>query len=244
MHYTPNGRQAEDLTKVGVWFGDEENITHEVSTRVALNHNFEIPPGAKNHLVEIEIDGFYRNSHLLSITPHMHLRGKSFRLVARRTSASETLLHVPHYDFNWQHLYRFESPIPLDRVAALEMQVCFDNSGENPANPDPEEFVTWGDQTWQEMAVAFFDIAHPRDQPRVWENHEDQDAADTEAERQAQISKAADKFLAALDQNGDGVIVREEVPDAFRMFGFRQVDHNRDNRLERSEIEAEAANRL
>ena len=244
MHYTPSGREIEDVTKIGLWYGNSADITHEVTTRVALNHDFEIPPGAKDHTVEFQLSGFAREARLLSAAPHMHLRGKSFRLIARRQDQRDTLLHVPHYDFNWQHLYRFESPPQLADITSLDMQICFDNSGDNLTNPDPDQYVTWGDQTWQEMAVAFFDVAHPCGQSREIVRHQSPSSTHDEALDQAKISKKADHFLAAMDRDGDGVVMRDEVPDAFRLFGFRRMDHDRDGRLQLSEIEAEAAGRI
>ena len=242
MHYTPNGRTTKDVTKIGVWFSDPESVTHEVTTRLALNNHFEIPPGAKNFIVDLKLNSFARDSRLLSLTPHMHLRGKSFRLDVQSRGQRETLLLVPKYDFNWQHRYQLETPLKLDEVDALQMRVGFDNSAENPTNPDPKEYVTWGDQTWQEMAVAFFDIAHPRDQPRVTDRQHDENPRDA-AKRQRQIDAEVEKFLSRMDRNGDGVVVREETPSTFRRFGFNKFDHNRNGRLERSEIEAEAAQR-
>jgi len=243
MHYTPNGRATRDITKVGVWLSESEEVTHEVTTRVALNHDFEIPPGAEDHTVKFKLQRFARDSRLLGVTPHMHLRGKSFLLTARRGNRHQTLLHVPHYDFNWQHWYHFESPLELAEVSALEMQVRFDNSAGNPTNPNPNDFVTWGDQTWQEMAVAFFAVAHPRDQPRVWVKQEEKNK-DDEAKRLALIQASADRFMVAMDRNGDGVVRRDEVSNAFRLFGFRQMDRDRNGRLQRSEVEQEAARRL
>ena len=244
MHYTPTGRETSDVTKVGVWFSDPADVTHEVTTRVALNHDFEIPPGAKEHAVEIRLTGFARESRLLSVTPHMHLRGKSFRLESQQDDQRETLLHVPRYDFNWQHWYHFEAPLELDEIAALQMHISFDNSRDNPTNPNPDEFVTWGDQTWQEMAVAFLDVAHPRDKPRVIVRHERNETAADEAEKERRTAQKVDHFLASMDHDGDGIVLREEAPEAFRRFGFRNVDTNRDGRLDRSEIEAAAAHRL
>lgn len=244
MHYTPNGRETNDTTKVGVWFSDPAQVTHEVVTRVALNNHFEIPPGAKDFRVDVRLDGFARESRLLGVMPHMHLRGKSFLLDVRAGEKKETLLSVPHYDFNWQHWYQLESPLALDQIDALEMQVGFDNSPQNPTNPDANEYVTWGDQTWQEMAVAFFDIAHPRDKPYVLARSPDKKKPQDDAERQQRIEKEVTKFLTQLDGDGDGVILRDETPEAFRRYGFRKFDHNHDGRIERSEIEAEAARRL
>ncbi len=243
MHYTPNGRPAEDITKVGVWFSDAAQVTHEVKTRVALNHHFEIPPGAKDHVVQLRLDKFDRQARLLGAMPHMHLRGRSFRLDARRGERAETLLLVPRYDFNWQHWYQFQQPLELDRVDALEMEVRFDNSAQNPTNPDPEEYVTWGDQTWQEMAVAFFDIAYPRAKP-VEDTGRVVTVNPPDAAHRRRVEQEADRFLAQLDKNRDGIVTREETPDAFRRFGFREMDQNGDGRLDRGEIEAAAARRL
>lgn len=244
MHYTPNGRETNDTTKVGVWFSEPGRVTHEVTTRVALNNHFEIPPGAKDFVVDVRLDGFARESRLLGAMPHMHLRGKSFQLDVRDSENKETLLSVPHYDFNWQHWYQLETPLALGNIDALEMQVSFDNSPSNPTNPDPEEFVTWGDQTWQEMAVAFFDIAHPRGKPHIIARPKNKKTPQDQAERQQRIEDEVAKFLAQLDRDGDGVIVKDETPEAFRRYGFRRIDHNRDDRIDRSEIEAEAARRL
>lgn len=244
MHYTPNGRTTEDVTKVGVWFSQPDNVTHEVTTRVALNHHFEIPPGANDVAVNLRLDSFARESRLLGVMPHMHLRGKSFRLDVRQREQQETLLSVPRYDFNWQHWYQFEKPLALNEVDALEMQASFDNSTQNPTNPNPDEYVTWGDQTSEEMAVAFFDIAHPRGKPRVVARRPDKEDPGDVARRTQRINDEIERFLSQLDRNGDGVVVREETPDAFRRFGFRKIDRNGDGRLERSEIEAEATRRL
>jgi peroxiredoxin len=242
MHYTPNGRRTQDVTKIGIWFSDPDVVTHEVATRLALNQHFEIPPGAKNFNVDLQLNGFARDSRLLSLTPHMHLRGKSFRLDVHRSGQQKTLLSVPKYDFNWQHRYQLEKPLKLDKVDALQMRFVFDNSAENPTNPDPREYVTWGDQTWQEMAVAFFDISHPRGKPRVPARQQKESPRDA-ANRRRQIDSEVEKFLSRMDRDGDGVVVREETPSTFRRFGFNRFDHNRNGRLERSEIEAEAARR-
>ncbi len=244
MHYTPTGRETADATKLGVWFRDSSEVTHEVFTRVALNHEFEIPPDAEDHPVEIRLANFAQQSRLLGVMPHMHLRGKSFLLTARHGSERETLLSVPQYDFNWQHWYQFESPLALDDLDALEMTVRFDNSSGNPTNPAPDAYVTWGDQTWEEMAVAFFDVAHPRDVPLVIARASGDEHPEDPAARQRRIQQSADEFLKRMDRNGDGVVTRDEAPTAFRRFGFRKMDTNRDDRLDRSEIEAAAAQRL
>lgn len=244
MHYTPNGRVTEDLTKIGVWFSDPDVVTHEVVTRVALDQSFEIQPGDSNKVVKLQMSGFMRESRLLSATPHMHLRGKSFRLDAVRNGQRETLLHVPRYDFNWQHWYRFQEPLSLDEIDSLQMSVTFDNSPRNPFNPAANEYVWWGDQTNEEMAVAFFDIAHPRGKPRIFASRREQQPQVDPAVRADRIKKLVEKFLGEMDANGDGVVTRDEAPTSFRRFAFWRFDANRDDRLNREEIERAAAERL
>lgn len=266
MHYTPNGRKSEDLTRLGIWFADPEDVTDEVFTRIAIDQSFEIPPGAASHSVALRLDSFPPASRLLAVMPHMHLRGKSFRLDVRRAgdvrgegsegASAETVLSVPRYDFNWQHWYRFAEPLPLDDIEALEMTVRFDNSAANPVNPDPTEYVTWGDQTWEEMAVAFLDLAQPltraestqsgrMDTAHAGEHGASgvtEPAADDHADHE-QVRRAAAAFLARMDADGDGIVSRDETPLAFREFGFWRFDSNRDGRLQRGEIEAAAADR-
>ncbi len=98
----------------------------------------------------------------------MHLRGKSFELTSVRKAQSsdetlerEVLLRVPQYDFNWQHTYEFAEPIPFREIRSMELTAVFDNSKANPFNPNPNEYVVWGDQTWEEMSVAFLEVARP-----------------------------------------------------------------------------------
>ena len=163
MHYTPNGKPESDLTRIGLVFAEPDEVTHEVFALAGIEHEFEIPPNAAEHTVEGEFGWLPKDGLLLSITPHMHLRGKSFRMFAETDSGDEILLDVPRYDFNWQHRYELSTPRPLNEITTLRFETTFDNSEDNPTNPDPNETVTWGDQTWQEMAVAFIGVARPRE---------------------------------------------------------------------------------
>ena len=249
MHYTPNGRAANDLTKVGIWFADSKSVTHEVVTHIAINHNFEIPPGAENYQVSMSSRGFPDEGRLLGVTPHMHLRGKSFRMVMnQRDGNSQPLLHVPDYDFNWQHWYAFQQPIALDDVRSLNMSITFDNSAANPTNPAPDEYVTWGDQTWEEMAIAFFDIASPVGKTRPKNKKRRKQIilpSDEEiARRKSKVEQLTQTFLSKMDKNGDGVVTRQETPQAFRRFGFRRMDFNRDGRIDADEVRSLSEQRL
>jgi hypothetical protein len=98
-------------------------------------------------------------SELVSLKPHMHLRGKSmeFRAVYP-TGEKEILLIVPNYDFNWQLEFILDKPKVLPKGTRLEVTAAFDNSLNNPWNPDAAKEVRWGDQTWQEMAIGYFEV--------------------------------------------------------------------------------------
>ncbi|MEI8317198.1 MAG: redoxin domain-containing protein [Planctomycetia bacterium] len=232
MHYTPDGREREDLTSVGVVTMPREEVTHEVVTLAAIDQDFEIPPHAANHEVRAELKGFSTGSTLLAVSPHMHLRGKAFEVRARRGSETETLLSVPHYDFNWQHTYEFTEPLPLDGIDALEIVARFDNSAANPTNPDPAETVMWGEQTWEEMALAFVEVAKPLVAPE----EATPALAATSAEPEDSVAAArADSFLARFDANHDGMVVRTEASRIVRDYSFSILDADGDGQITRDE---------
>ncbi|QDT11263.1 redoxin domain-containing protein [Stieleria marina] len=252
MHYTPTGAQTEDRSRIGLLFADESDVTHEVFAMGAIEQDFEIPPGDASHEVNGVLSGFPKDARLLSIMPHMHLRGKSFRMSQQVDGEATTLLEVPTYDFNWQHNYELAQPLPLDGVDRLKFTAVFDNSAGNPTNPAPTEYVTWGDQTWQEMAVVFAAVAKPRvKDPRVKnspgkttpsakESSEQQAIEDRLAARREagmkQAKKFADDYMQRFDKNGDGYIAKHELPDSVRMNLFSSLDNNRDEVVSRDEI--------
>jgi hypothetical protein len=158
MHYTTRGSNTEDRTRVGLVFSREQP-RKRVLTLQLTNDKFLIPPGDPDH--QVEVHGTLPNDALLlSFFPHMHLRGKSFeyRMIPPE-GKPQTLLRIPRYDFYWQLSYRLAQPIPLKAGTTLQAIATFDNSKNNPHNPDPDSAVTWGEQTWAEMMVGFFDVA-------------------------------------------------------------------------------------
>lgn len=156
MHYTPSGVETPDLSSVGLVFA-KEKPKHEVRTRSIANPRFEIPAGASAHRVDASTT-FRKNAMLLSMSPHMHLRGKSFEYrVVFPDGRKETLLSVPKYDFEWQTNYILAKPLFLPAGTRIECTAYFDNSAQNKNNPDPTRPVYWGDQTWEEMMIGFID---------------------------------------------------------------------------------------
>jgi peroxiredoxin len=159
MHYTPNGTAQEDISSIGFKFVEKEDVQKAVGTQEVINQRFRIPPGAENHEV-VARKLIRQDSIMLAMFPHMHLRGKSFRYEAKYPDGSkEILLDVPEYDFNWQNSYIFEEPKQLPEGTLLVCTAHFDNSKRNIANPDPKKTVRWGDQTFEEMMIGYFDIA-------------------------------------------------------------------------------------
>jgi peroxiredoxin len=159
MHYTPNGVEQDDRSSVGLIFA-KQPPQHEVLTRAIAQRRFTIPPGADNQEVK-SATTFQHDALLLSLFPHMHLRGKDFEYrIVFPDGKSEVLLRVPRYDFNWQSHYRLAKPIKMPAGTRIECTAHFDNSTNNPNNPDPQKTVRWGEQTWEEMMIGFVDYVN------------------------------------------------------------------------------------
>lgn len=156
MHYTPNGTAQSDLTRMGLVFADPRTVAHEIRGGAVINQALTIPPGAADHRVVAE-QTLTEDVALLSLSPHLHLRGRAFRIEAAYLDGRrEILLDVPRYDFNWQLRYELATPKRLPRGTRLLCTARYDNSADNPANPDPTQEVTWGDQTRDEMLIGFY----------------------------------------------------------------------------------------
>ena len=257
QHYTPNGTTQEDITKVGLIFADPDQVTHELQTNMAIDNQFEIKPHDPSFKVDTRLRNFPRNGTLLSISPHMHFRGKSFTAKIVRQNKpndedkNEILLSVPQYDFNWQHIYQLSQPIALKEIRTITAEIVFDNSADNPFNPDPEKYVTWGDQTWEEMAIGFFDISVPREPSsevpkKRMIDVSDEPSSDELAKLQIKIDKVVKDFFERFDGDNDGIIMRDELPLALRTWrgGYSKFNTDGKRGLTREEVAAEAKRRL
>lgn len=159
MHYTTNGTADTDQTSIGMVFA-KSKTTQRVITLQLNNHVLLIPPGAADFRVEAQ-GTLPNDATLLSLFPHMHLRGKRFEYdIIHDDGAIEPLLRV-NYHFHWQLSYRLAKTRSLKAGTKLRAVAWYDNSRSNPNNPDPDKLVTWGDQTSDEMMVGFFDVAIP-----------------------------------------------------------------------------------
>ncbi|MBC8357137.1 MAG: redoxin domain-containing protein [Planctomycetes bacterium] len=157
IHYTPDGSERHDQSQIGLYFADSKTIRHTMQTGVAANLDFEIPPNAENHRVEAA-HRFSHDMELHALVPHMHYRGKAFRFEATYPNGSrEILLDVPRFDFNWQNTYKLAKPKFMPEGTLLKCIAYFDNSERNLSNPDPTIPVRWGEQTWEEMMIGYFE---------------------------------------------------------------------------------------
>jgi hypothetical protein len=158
VHYTPVGRAKLDQSSVALKFATGP-ITRRAYTVSVSQKKLAIPPGDPNYRAVASYT-FRDDAQLIGVMPHMHLRGKDFLCsVVRPGGKPETFLSVPAYDFAWQSIYRLATPMALPRGSRLECVAHFDNSPDNPANPDPSKTVRWGDQTWDEMMIGFVDFS-------------------------------------------------------------------------------------
>ena len=145
VHYTPNGIEQTDLSRIAFLFTDPAKLTHEVKTTSAMTSKIRIPPGAANHKIEATTTLTASDNLLLGFLPHMHLRGKAFSYEAIYPDGKkEILLDVPRYDFNWQSIYRYAQPLKLPAGTKVHCVAHFDNSENNPHNPQSESECALG----------------------------------------------------------------------------------------------------
>jgi hypothetical protein len=155
MHYTPTGKVETDRSQFGMIFSDTKPETLILEGGI-MAPNIQIPPHAE-HYVLTEENVVPRNAWLRSMTPHSHYRGKSWFYELELPDGSvKPLMNVSKYDFNWQITYELAEPVYMPKGSKLRATAVYDNSANNPYNPDPDKLVTWGDQTWEEMMIGFF----------------------------------------------------------------------------------------
>jgi mono/diheme cytochrome c family protein len=114
-----------------------------------------IPAGAPRH--EIEAQSFvYQPMRLIAVHPHMHLLGREMKVWARMKDESiQPLIHIDDWDFHWQGFYFYRTPIALPAGSWIELMAAWDNSEQNPRNPNkPPRDVSWGEKTTDEMGHA------------------------------------------------------------------------------------------
>ncbi len=166
MHYTPNGKAISDVTRLGLYFYDKPP-KHSMQMDIVYDASLAIPANTKAYSQTLD-KVFDRDVMLYSLLPHAHLRGRAAKFTAHYPDGhNEVLLSVPKYDFNWQPLYVLNPPKLLPTGTRVVLDMTWDNSAQNPVNPDPNKIVHWGDQTWEEMNVGWFRFRNADDDDRA-----------------------------------------------------------------------------
>jgi hypothetical protein len=161
MHYTTTGEEADDQTEIGFTIAKAEPMRRFITlspTPARDEETFRIPAGDPNWEISTEVE-FNQEAQIVWFLPHMHLRGKDMTYQLEfPTGQKQTVLKVSGYDFNWQLGYDADTPIRVPKGTKLLATAHFDNSANNKFNPNPNKDVWWGDQTWEEMMVAWFGV--------------------------------------------------------------------------------------
>jgi hypothetical protein len=213
-------------------FADPKEVTHEIKTTSAAQRSLRIPPGDDNYRAKASTTIRDENAEVLGYMPHMHVRGKSFRYEIKVPGGEpEILLDVPKYDFNWQTAYRLAEPLKVPVGTDIYCTAYYDNSEGNLNNPDPKATVRWGDQTWEEMMIGYFDVAVPVDtsKPQAADDSgEDEDGGPLAADR-------AEQYIKQLDKDGDNKICLEEMPERLKRV-FPRIDRDSDGGIDAEEL--------
>ena len=155
VHYHRSGKPETDQTKIGLFFC-KGPVKQQMHLHALTQLGLYIPPGEAHYKTGSNLTS-PADTTVLNIFPHMHLIGKSMKVTMTAPNGEvTTLIDVPAWDFNWQNTYWYKSPIHMPRGAVIKMSAEFDNSKDNPNNPnDPPKLMTWGEQTTNEMCIAF-----------------------------------------------------------------------------------------
>jgi hypothetical protein len=239
IHYTPNGTATSDQLRVGLYFADSEP-KYEVSTIPLARVNLSIPPHAANH-VETLTRPVPMDIPVLAYMAHMHVRGKAFRFELQDPDGvRSTLLDLPKYDFNWQLRYDLQEPQVLKQGSKVILTAVYDNSADNPANPDPSRTVRWGDQTDEEMMIGYVETYAAPGERR----------GRSGGRAAASATSSAQVLFSLLDQDGNGLLDTAELERVGERFPglksengllervFREADGDSDGKLSLPEFEA------
>jgi hypothetical protein len=165
LHYTPNGTAVTDHVRIGFTVAKQAPQRRYVSLGASSPRDaarFAIPPNDPNWKSPPAVVTFAQDVELVFMMPHMHSRGKDMTWTLQYPDGTkQTVLNVPHYDFNWQVGY--QTSVRAPKGTKLRVDAHFDNSVNNKFNPNPNKTVYYGEMTWEEMMAAFFGVVVDKD---------------------------------------------------------------------------------
>jgi mono/diheme cytochrome c family protein len=170
VHYYRSGVEERDRTKIGVYFSKKDRPV-AVRTSMAINTKFLLQAGKKVNTVTAQRE-IKESSYLFSVTPHMHLLGETMEVTAHCPDGTLIpIVKIDDWDFNWQATYHFRELQRLPAGTIVKLVATFDNSAENPNNPnDPPKNMRWGDKTTDEMCIAFLSLLKEKEYDPTTQN--------------------------------------------------------------------------
>lgn len=155
IHYHSSGKDETDQSEVGIFFTSKPARRFVTGLSVKQDQ-LDIPPGEKRHHVTAQSARLPADVQILSVSPHMHNLGREIKAVAVLPGGETVpLVWLKDWDFNWHEVYHFDKPITLPRGSIVRMEAFFDNSADNPKNPNrPPKRVRWGTQIKDEMCLV------------------------------------------------------------------------------------------
>ncbi len=230
LHYTPFGKPVTAKEQVGLYFYKDGEKPDLVMREAPLVNQFiKIPANDGNHK-EVAYFSFPKDATLFTAVVHAHYRGTYSKLEIRYPSGEQkTILNVPFYDFNWQRMYEFAKPIAIPAGSKVIATYVYDNSKRNPANPDPNKEIIWGDQSFEEM---FYTSLRYRWNDETAANQTNYDVLLNQT-----------RLMGMLDSNIDGKVQKDELRGQFATLlaapgRFEMVDANHDGGIDEAELEA------
>ncbi|HEX2457841.1 MAG TPA: cytochrome c [Vicinamibacterales bacterium] len=174
LHFHPTGKPETERSRVGLYFADtppdRKLMTPGVPGLFGLLANIDIPPGEKNYTIDGHLT-LQADMRVYGADAHAHYLGKEMKATATLPDGStRPLLWITDWDFNWQDRYIYKEPILLPKGTKIDVTISYDNSAENPRNPNsPPKRVLWGVQSLDEMGIVRFQmaVANKEDEPAV-----------------------------------------------------------------------------
>lgn len=213
VHYHRNGKQEADLSQVGLKFATTP-IDKKIRWESVDNEFIDIPVGESRHEVKADID-LKADVTLLDVIPHMHLLGHDMTVTATLpTGEKRELIHVEPYDFNWQTRYTYKDPVHLPKGTHVSLVAHYDNSAENPHNPNrPPKRVTFGEQTTDEMCFAFF--SYTFDSEHISQGI---GASKGDSMESSGMEAMAERIFDRFDTDHDGYLNPAEMTEVIKWF--------------------------
>jgi hypothetical protein len=218
VHYHKDGKSETDLSKVGLYFS-KAPIDKQMRTLMLVNPFLYVPAGEAHHEVKAGIT-IPDNITALDIVPHMHLIGHDMKVTAQLPDkTTRTMVDVPEWDFNWQTRYTYKQPITLPKGTTLSLVSHYDNSTSNARNPNsPPKEVSWGEQTTDEMCLAF--IGYTLDSEHLTKGV---GAGDQIEFAVATVKEIAQEMIDEFDKDGDGKLDADELAAMIAQLQQRRI---------------------